>query len=63
MYDLIYLKGFIHILFYPFGQFLNNLHLIEETNKEEGYHIESLNYKSFDLQIGILYLFFMIIIL
>ena len=34
---------------------------IEETNKEEGYHIESLDCKAFDLQIGILYLFFMII--
>ena len=36
---------------------------IEETNKEEGYHIESLVCKAFYLQIGILYLFFMIIIL
>ena len=36
---------------------------IEEINKGEGNHIESLNCKAFDLQIGILYLFFMFIIL
>ena len=36
---------------------------IEEISKGERNHIESLNCKAFDLQIGILYLFFMFIIL